>query len=171
MDQIEVREQWRPVDGFEGFYEVSNLGRVRSLVRRDSIGRKRGGFVLRPALNSRGYLQVTLAKECENHSMAIHRLVAAAFVGTIPVDRQVDHIDGDKLNNCVGNLRYVTPLENIGYGIAIGLHKPRKLAVSDLTEIPRLALEGMSHRVIGRQFNVSHSHIGRILRGKHYKLS
>jgi hypothetical protein len=163
-------EKWRMIDDFEGYYEVSNIGRVRSLSRRDSIGRRRTGLVLRQTITPNGYLQVSLSKGGKNQQYSVHRLVALAFIGAIPLSKQVDHIDGNKLNNASSNLRYVSALENIRSGIAIGLHAPRKLKQSDLPEIRRLALEGMSQTAIGKHFNVSGAHIGRILHGKHYKL-
>jgi hypothetical protein len=164
-------ENWRIVDGFDGYYEISNFGRVRSLARRDPVGRARTGIVLRANLTSRGYLKVTLAKDCKKRNANVHQMVAMAFIGTCPIGKQIDHIDGNKLNNRADNLRYVTGLQNIRAGIALGLHQPRKLSRTDIPEIRRLSLKGMSNGAIGKQFKVHRGHIRRILRGECYKFA
>lgn len=88
-------EEWRAVPGFEG-YEVSSEGRVRSL--------KRG--VVRPAPDRCGYLMCNLWKDAKGHTRRIHRLVAVAFIPQIEGKPFVDHIDRNKLDNTVSNLRW-----------------------------------------------------------------
>lgn len=103
-------EAWNPLVGFEGRYEVSNLGRMRtlSMYRRSGTGR-----VLRPWSTSRGYLSVSLRTPGGRRSVSVHRAVLAAFVGPCPVGMEVAHGNGNKQDNRLSNLRYATPRENI----------------------------------------------------------
>jgi hypothetical protein len=162
----DVYERWLIVAGFEGYYEVSNFGRVRSLARRDCIGRQNAGRILQGNLNSHGYLQVTLCKDRKNFIFPIHTLVAKAFIGKRPAGKQLDHIDGNKINNCVWNLRYLSPVENIRSGIFLGLHKPRKLDYETSVEIRRLSIEGMSYADIARKFNITRQYARRVALGR-----
>lgn len=111
-------ETWRPVVGFEGLYEVSDFGRVRSLERRGKrspASRIYGGKVLKPVRQPSGHLRVGLwDTSTDRYVIAlIHRLVLQAFVG--PGDRGLFgcHNDGDPSNNRLGNLRWDTPKGNV----------------------------------------------------------
>jgi len=106
-----TQENWRDVVGFEGKYEVSNLGRVRSLC----CGRIK---VLKLGRHGNGYRTVTPGGRI---SKLVHRLVAMAWIGPIPNDKEVNHIDGDKANNRVENLEYVTRRGNVHHAIRTGL--------------------------------------------------
>ena len=77
-------EQWKPVVGYEGLYEVSNQGRVFSVPRRDSRGHKRGGHLLKPAAGSKGHLRIGACKNGKMKNLLVHRLVLEAFVGPSP---------------------------------------------------------------------------------------
>jgi hypothetical protein len=100
-------EQWRPVVGYEGLYEVSNTGRVFSIKRGHEL-------TARCSNKSRGgkYRLVVLFKNQVAKSFLIHRLVASAFVDNPDGKTQVNHIDGDGTNNNASNLEWVTPSEN-----------------------------------------------------------
>lgn len=108
-----TQEQWRPVVGFEGLYEVSNCGRVRSLDRlvKSSLGRKRksAGRILKPWTSNRGgYLVLKLAKDSEKRKALVQVLVLEAFVGPRPDGMVCCHNDGDATNNHLSNLRWDT---------------------------------------------------------------
>lgn len=117
-------EQWKYVKGFEGIYHVSSCGRVRSLDRakkRDFSGRRVDGRIMTASLNKKGYLTVHLSKDTKERRIPVHRLVAQAFIPNPDAKEQVNHIDGDKQNNNVGNLEWVTNEENMAHAIAHGL--------------------------------------------------
>ena len=107
-------EEWRPVVGYEGLYEVSNTGRVRSLDR--FYYRLHKGKVLSPAKDRYGYLTVTLNYNGKSKTIKIHRLVAQAFIENPDNLPQVNNIDEDKSNNSVENLEWCTAKYNNKYG-------------------------------------------------------
>lgn len=111
------QEIWKPVSGFEGDYEVSSLGHVRSLDKtvyckmcRNHVVRK--GILLNPGTYSNGYLRVCLGKHKNQKYYRVHRLVAEAFIPNPDDKPYVNHKDLDRQNNKVENLEWVTPLEN-----------------------------------------------------------
>lgn len=109
-------EIWKPIKDYEGLYEVSNFGRIRSLDRmvycRSNKLRLQKGKYLQPCILKNGYLHVLLCKDGSSKSHYIHRLVAEAFIYNYSKKTQIDHIDGNKLVNTVSNLKYCTPKEN-----------------------------------------------------------
>lgn len=100
-------ERWLPVVGYEGLYEVSDLGRVRSMARPGT----RGG-VLRGNPGKYGHQTVCLSRGGDLAYLQVHRLVLEAFWGPCPVGHETRHLDGDATNNQLHNLRWGTPLEN-----------------------------------------------------------
>jgi hypothetical protein len=97
-------EKWKPVAGYEGFYEVSSLGRIR---------RSKSGYILRLSPIKKGYLTVRLNRFGKAKSFLVHGLVAKAFIGERPAGYQVNHKDLLKSNNAVSNLEYLTGRENV----------------------------------------------------------
>lgn len=115
-------EEWRPVVGLEGSYEVSNRGKVRSLDRviedRRGVRRRVSGRTLKPGTNQ-GYFCVSLA----GHTRSVHQLVLEAFVGPYPSKtHEVCHNNGDKTDNRLENLRYGTRSENTLDMVRHGMH-------------------------------------------------
>ena len=108
-----MTEEWRAIAGHEGAYEVSNLGRVRSLERLSRGGRRIGGRDLKLVRGSGGYLQVNLYGASGPRAMLVHRLVLAAFGGAPGEGMQARHLDGDQSNNRADNLAWGTSSENI----------------------------------------------------------
>jgi hypothetical protein len=105
-------EEWRDCVGFEGFYQVSNLGRIRSLDRVMSNGRKRKGQMMKTRVGTNGYVKVGLRDGVQQRTVNVHREVALAFIDGYAEGKVVDHIDGDKANNKVDNLRWVSQSVN-----------------------------------------------------------
>jgi hypothetical protein len=115
-------ETWRPVLGYEGFYEVSSLGRIHSLLRMTTCG-PRGGGMLRPTPAGEGYLSVQLCREGKTRRRYVHMLACEAFHGPRPDGAEVRHLDGDMLNNAAGNLAWGTKSENAQDSIRHGTNK------------------------------------------------
>ena len=115
-----MKEIWKPVVGYEGFYEVSNIGKVRSLARivecNDGRKRKIKDRILKGSSYSGGYSGVTLHKDGCTKSVNIHRIVAEAFVPNPLEKEEVNHKDENPSNNHASNLEWVTHKENINYG-------------------------------------------------------
>lgn len=115
-----TEEEWRDVVGYDdmykGMYQVSNMGRVRSLDRIDSIGRHVKGRIISLRLNNYGYMRAILMKNGKQYTRTVHRLVALAFIDNPDNKRDVNHKDEDKTNNNVDNLEWMTQKENINYG-------------------------------------------------------
>lgn len=121
-------EEWRPIEGFEGHYEVSSEGRVRSITRTVLVKTRKGGTtyqtyrgqILRQIEND-SYLYVGLSKQRKLHQLAVHRLVAAAFIPNPENKAEVNHKDLNKQNNNVENLEWVTKSENMQHAASMGL--------------------------------------------------
>ncbi len=119
-----MKEQWKKVAGFEEFYEVSNLGRFRSLpkVINGRWGRtKYKGKIITPTKHSHGYGVLSLVGEDGKSSVRSHKYVALAFCDNPENKPCVNHIDGDKMNNRADNLEWVTHAENTQHAYRTGL--------------------------------------------------
>lgn len=106
-------EIWKDIENFEGLYQVSNYGRVKSLYR---------NIIRKPQKHLNGYLFLMLHKENKSYYLNIHRAVAISFLG-YEKGKEVNHIDGNKENNCVENLEWVTKSENQRHAVQAGLRK------------------------------------------------
>lgn len=117
-------EEWRPIEGFDGRYEVSNYGRVKSLIRMgpdrdDNLGEEYC-HLLTPRLINTGYYSVCLCrdKKCKNYT--VHRLVAAAFLGKLGKNDVINHLDSNRTNNHVSNLEVTTMKGNTQHALKKG---------------------------------------------------
>lgn len=112
-----MKEIWKDIKGYEGLYQVSNLGAVRSLPHDVVCKNKRilhfDGRTLSLSFCRGGYLAVVLCKEGSPKTFRVNRLVAESFVSNPQKKPHVDHIDGCRTNNYAGNLRWVTHAENM----------------------------------------------------------
>lgn len=121
-------EVWKDIKGYEGLYQVSNLGRVKSLKRQRDVNLPYSNTATVPEKilkygTSQGYLAVTLAKNKINKKIRVHKLVALNFIPNPDNKPHINHIDGNKHNNCVNNLEWVTPKENTKHAFDNGLIK------------------------------------------------
>ena len=112
-------EAWKDVVGYEGYYQVSNKGNVRSLERIDSIGRKWGGRTRKHFCREGGYPEINLYKDGLRKQKLIHRLVAEAFIPNPKSFLEVNHRDENKKNNCVENSEWCDARYNNNYGTRI----------------------------------------------------
>ncbi len=116
-------ENWKDIEGYEGLYQISDLGRVKSLERK--VKHSRGGLqivkerILKHVIkisNYRSYYRVVLSKNGNHKTVKIHRLVALAFIDNPENKMQVNHVDNNPLNNCASNLEWMTNRENVTHG-------------------------------------------------------
>ena len=173
-------EYWADIEGYEGIYQVNNLGNVRSLDR--VIIRKNGkkltikGQHLKQHLNRRGYLRINLRYQGKDKNSKIHRLVAKAFLSNPLNKPQVNHINGNKRDNNVCNLEWCTQAENIEHAFAQGLmavgerHGNSRLTLEQVILIKQLLKQSEdSITDIAKQFGVGISTIHDIKSGKQWK--
>lgn len=140
-----LTEIWKPIKDTDR-YSISNLGRLRN---------NHTGHIQKPR-DSRGYKSVAIYLNGKTKAYPIHRLVAEAFCFKQANKTEVDHIDGDRGNNAVGNLRWVTRSENIQYVSQRGKHPKRKLTVEQVREIREKYKNGQtSFWKLGREYNVN----------------
>lgn len=174
-----MREEWRPVVGYEGYYEVSNMGRVRSITidavyRRNGLEytRKRRGRILKQQNASNGYLQVHLSKDGEHKIYRVRRIVANAFIDNPDNLPEVNHKDENKKNNRVANLEWCTHSYNNSYGSAPSFGEKNgmaRLTSVDVAEIRRRRKSGEILRTIAEDYGISLHHVSNIARGVRWK--
>ena len=111
-----MTEIWKDIPKYEGYYQVSNIGNVKSLERKDAIGRRVRETLLIANISKKGYARVRLYKNDTKMMYSVHRLVALAFIPTVKNKTEVNHIDENKLNNHVDNLEWCNRSENVNYG-------------------------------------------------------
>lgn len=163
-------EVWKDVVAYEGVYQVSNLGNVKSMRMWSSV---QGRYihrekVLRQQKSASGYLQVNLKKECTRKLGLVHRLVAEAFIPNPDHKREVNHINGIKTDNRVENLEWNTSRENKIHAKEIGLAKHHVKAVvqCDLNGVP--LKEWKSIREAAKRTNTEEKNISACCRGRRY---
>lgn len=124
-----MSEIWKAIPNWEGMYEVSDQGRVKSLARavtKGSGSRKICTRILSLSVKKTGYVQVNLSRNGRDHLFHVHRLVTLAFIGPCPEGQEVRHLDTDRTNNRLDNLTYGTASENYYDFVKAG--RKRKIA-------------------------------------------
>ena len=171
-------ERWKEIDGYEGRYEISDQGRVRSLERRLSDGRLWKSRILKPSLRSKNlkkcqYLFVVLARDGVNKNFPIAIGVAKAFVPNPENLPQVNHEDGDKTHNWARNLKWSTGSGNIQHAVNSGLfgdrtgeNAGRAVLTEDQVRVIKERLKNHElQRIIAADFNTSRENVSSIARG------
>jgi hypothetical protein len=116
-----MKEIWKDVKNYEGLYQVSNLGRIKSFPRNGTIKQEK---ILKQVLDNNGYFIVGLWKNNKSKKMCVHWIVANAFIPKKEDDEVINHIDGNKTNNCINNLERCTQRKNVKEAIRLGLQVP-----------------------------------------------
>lgn len=163
-----MQEIWVAVKGYEGLYKISNYGDIKSVRR---------GLVLTPVMISGGYYQVTLYNKGRRKNYRIHRIVAEHFIPNVDNKPEVNHIDGDKSNDSVPNLEWVSSRENIIHAFDTGLRVSHgehnnfhKLSNTDVLEVYDLAHSGLfKQSEIGAMYNVHKDTVSAIKRKKNWR--
>jgi hypothetical protein len=154
---MKSNEIWKPIKGFEGLYEVSNLGRIKALTRKKNCNRGWGWIkehIMKPTNCGTGYYRVPLTnKDHIKKYYLVHRLVAQTFIDNPSNLPQVNHINGDKSNNGVDNLEWCTREDNIKHAYKIGLNPSRKKIIEYIDSLEDRILklekiiESMSYKI------------------------
>lgn len=176
-----TKEIWKPVKGFELGYEISNYGRLKSISRAVDYGwkkAKRPSKILKPRISKGGYYYTVLSINKVRKTKKIHRLVAETFLQENKDKTNVNHIDGNKLNNNLCNLEWCNSSENTIHAQKLGLKKAvkgekshlSKLTKEDVLEIRRIKeTTNLSNQKISEKFNCSYSQIQRIVNRTNWK--
>lgn len=118
-----IMEIWKDIVGYEGLYQVSNLGNIKTLkkttINKRGIAQSFEEKLMKMVLSNRGYLRVGLVKNRKQSLCSVHRIVAIAFILNPIKKQQVNHIDGNTQNNHVANLEWATPSENALHSIIV----------------------------------------------------
>lgn len=176
-DRCQTPEVWRDIPDYEGFYQASSLGRIRSVPR--YVNGPRGkpillkGRIMKPSAGPNGYLHFGASKHGKTTTTSVHRAVAMAFIDNeegLPV---INHKNGNKLDNYPWNLEWASTSENIDHALDTGLRNDfgersfhAKLSINDVKEILKLRADGASYSLLAAKFGVSRSNIRFIVAGR-----
>jgi hypothetical protein len=168
-----MEETWKDIVGYENLYQISNYGRIKSLLWKVEK-------FLALINHTNGYKQVNLSKDGNIKKGYVHRLVAEAFIPNPENKPEINHIDGDKSNNNVSNLEWVTRKENVKHEFDTGLgyvpnlkgenHGSSKLTNSQVIDIYlSYHKDGVRIYELAKKFNIGESAIALIVKGKSWK--
>jgi hypothetical protein len=175
-----MQEIWKDIKGYEGCYQVSNYGRVKSLPRKINArwgeGHNIKGRIMSQRLTHNGYLVCSLRNGNIQKTYKVHRLVGEVFVENGKNYPQINHKDGNKLNNKPTNLEWVTPKQNTKHAFDTNLRNPPKgkshhnarLTEKDVLEI-RKNQNGLTHRELSVLYNISSKYISELVTFKKWK--
>lgn len=171
--RLPMDEEWRPVLGYEDYYEVSNLGRVRSVPRKDRRGSKWQGKLRAGVPQGKyGHVGVMLYRHSRGEKKYVYRLVLEAFVGPCPPGCEACHSDGDTANNALCNLRWDTHQANMNDAVNHGTvcrgeaHSNCRYTDDDCRRALDLRRQGLSYSKIQRATGMSMGYIHSLVHGK-----
>lgn len=163
-------ETWMQIQGWEGIYEVSDLGNIKRVIKHPK--RKVFPYLLNPSKDSEGYLYVILTKDKRREIKKVHRLVAIHFIPNPENKAEVNHLKGIKADNRASELEWATRNEQEQHSIKIGLRKvgnshfATKLKDEYLPLLKQLRKEGLSYQKIADIYKISVCQCHRIINGK-----
>lgn len=168
-------EVWKTIPEFPN-YKASNLGRVKSIDRLDTIGRPRKGKILSPSFDQKKYHQVVVYKDGKPYTRKVHRLIALAFIPNPENKPEVNHKNLDSLDNSVGNLEWCTASENQKHVYANGArcikgdnHPRKKVTSKDVLKIRNELKNKYKNSEIAKMYNISPTTVGDIISRKTWK--
>ena len=168
-----MNEEWRPIPGYEGMYEISDFGNVRSLDRIDSNGRRRKGVPIHTKLDGGGYCLLHICKESKRKTFRPHVMVMLVFVGSCPAGYEVNHKDGNKPNNSLSNLEYLTRSDNDKHAFSIGLKDQAgekngnsRYTDDQVLEMRRLHDAGYTNKSIAKMIGCSRGNVSLVVNFK-----
>ena len=165
-----IKEAWKPIKNYEGYYSVSNLGRIRREIGGSGTY---AGRIRKEALDTDGYSCVQLSKNSIHQHLKVHKIVAEAFIGLCQVGMEINHKDNVRNNNVYTNLEYKTHKDNILHSYKMGrsrLTGGRKINEQIILSIKREYASGnYSNKSLGKVFNVDASTISRVINGRTWK--
>ena len=128
-----MQEIWKDIPGYEGYYQASNLGNIKSLLFQNNVFNKKykREKILKPKKSKDNTLRVELWKDGNNKTWLVHRLVALTYLENGNTNLTVNHKDGNRLNNNLENLEMVTLKENIQHAFRTGLQNQIKIKITD----------------------------------------
>lgn len=177
---MESKEIWKDIPGYEGWYQGSSLGRIRSLNRwvngKNGTKAKRTGKILKPVILDGRYYAVSICNNGKKKVIKIHRLVAETFISNPNNKPQINHIDCDIRNNNVKNLEWCTALENNRHMVINDRANPpigerngiSKLTRNDVIQIRKRIANGEIQRHLAFEYGVSPAQINRIKSGERW---
>lgn len=159
-------EIWKDIEGFEGMYQISNKGRVKSLKRSSEL-------IMANVNTTFGYLRVKLLKNKKEYPFTIHRLVGLAFLPIIEGKTEINHIDGNKKNNNLSNLEWCNRSENMRHADKTGLRimlkgerNPKAKVTEEIVRIIRNKRQGIFQSIIANEFNLKQQTVSKIINRK-----
>jgi HNH endonuclease/NUMOD4 motif len=167
-----MKEIWRDIPGFVGWYKISSIGRVRR-IKAHPRGMFITGRILKRSLSG-GYARCGLSKNGKNTQFKVHQLVAMAFIGPRPKGKEINHKDGDTLNNVPDNLEWVTHRKNIihkyhvlGHKMIDGeRHHMARASTQEVKKARRMIASGMDKREVAAAFGHHFSWAYRLANGQ-----
>jgi hypothetical protein len=168
-----MNERWLPVPGYEGLYEISSLGKLRSFPRQTRAGIL-GGKPIAGSKDEDGYIRATFSRDGKATRMYVHDVVLLAFIGPAPAGHEARHLNGHPAENDLGNLTWGTRSENAfdrtRHGTNVNrkgeLHPMTSLRNEDAMEIIRMKQRGMKQRDIALIYRIGEATVSRIVNAK-----
>lgn len=161
-----MRKRWSKIQDFPN-YKISDTGEVVNIITGKNVATPK---------HQHGYLCVRLWNNGKTRLLKIYRLLAIAFIPNPENKREVNHIDGNRMNHSISNLEWVTASENMKHAYVNGLsknqfkkgfdHQLAKLSLDDVLEIRRLRSLGIKYKVISKKYNITIDHACRIAKNK-----